>query len=55
MYYIGTSALDENYSRNGENNNTGVLAALGVLVAILVVGLIISIVVNIWLYHKNRR
>ena len=50
---LGASTLDANH--NDEDNNSGILAALGTLIVILFVGLIISIVVNIWLYHKNKR
>ena len=55
MYVLGISTLGDNYSHNDERNNTAILAALGALVVILLVGLIISIVVNIWLYLKNKR
>jgi len=48
--------LDDNCTHNDDDcYNTAVLAVLGVLVIILLVGLTISVVVNIWLCLKNKR
>jgi len=40
---------------NDCDNNTGALAAMGVLLAILLIGLIVSLVVNVWQFLKRKR
>ena len=52
--YVGTT-LNENCSRSNQCNNTGVIAILSTLLVILLIGLTVSVTVNVWLRLKNTR